>query len=196
VTVRCLERLQKKIDRLREQMRDLDHAARLLNDLPEKQISLTDPNSRSMLSQAKGTGVVGYNVQIAVDTRHHLIVSHEVTNVGNDRSQLSPVAKAARDAMGRKTLKVLADRGYFSAPEIKAYDDAGIAALVPKSQTSNAKADGRFDRADFIYIAADDQYQCPANQCATYRYSPVEGANAMTLRTYWSSACPHCPIRS
>ena len=148
------ERLREKIDRLREQMRDLDHAAKLLNDLPEKQISLTDPDSRSMLSQAKGTGVVGYNVQIAVDTRHHLIVSHEVTNVGNDRNQLSSMAKAARDAMGRKTLKVLADRGYFSAPEIKACDDAGIAALVPKSQTSGAKADGRFDRADFVYIAA------------------------------------------
>ncbi|MGF6722955.1 transposase [Paraburkholderia sp. GAS41] len=190
------ERLREKIDRLREQMRDLDHAAKLLNDLPEKQISLTDPDSRSMLSQAKGTGVVGYNVQIAVDSRHHLIVAHEVTNAGNDRSLLSPMAKAARDAMGRKTLKVLADRGYFSAPEIKACDDAGIAALVPKSQTSSAKADGRFDRADFVYIAVDDQYQCPAGQRAIYRYSSVERANAMTLRTYWSSACPRCPIKS
>jgi transposase len=190
------ERLREKIDRLREQMRDLDHAAKLLNELPEKQISLTDPDSRSMLSQAKGTGVVGYNVQIAVDSRYHFIVAHDVTNVGNDRSQLSPMAKAARDAMGRKTLKVLADRGYFSAPEIKACDDAGIAALVPKSQTSGAKADGRFDRADFIYIAADDQYQCPAGQRAIYRYSSVEGANAMTLRTYWSSACPRCPLKN
>jgi transposase len=188
--------LREKIDRLREQMRDLDHAAKLLNDLPEKQISLTDPDSRSMLSQAKGTGVVGYNVQVAVDTRHHLIVTHEVTNVGNDRTQLSPMAKAARDAMGRRTLKVLADRGYYSAPEIKACDDAGIAAFVPKSQTSGAKADGRFDRADFIYIATDDEYKCPAGQRATYRFSSVERDNPMTLRTYWSSACPRCPIKS
>lgn len=151
-------------------MRDLNRAAELLNDLPEKQISLTDPDSRSMISQAKGTGVVGYNVQVAVDARHHLIVAHEVTNVGNDRTQLSPMAKAARDAMGKKKIKALADRGYFSAPEIKACDDAGIAALVPKSQTSGAKVDGRFDRADFIYIARDDQYLCPAGQRAIYRF--------------------------
>jgi transposase len=125
------ERLREKIETLREQMRDLDRAAELLNDLPERQVSLTDPDSRSMISQAKGTGVVGYNVQIAVDARHHLIVTHEVTNVGNDRTQLSPMAKAARDAMGKKKIKAPADLGYFSAPEIKACDDAGIAALVP-----------------------------------------------------------------
>jgi transposase len=160
------ERLREKIETLREQMRDLNRAAELLNDLPEKQISLTDPDSRSMISQAKGTGVVGYNVQVAVDARHHLIVTHEVTNVGNDRTQLSPMAKAARDAMGKKKIKALADRGYFSAPEIKACDDAGIAALVPKSQTSGAKADGRFDRADFIY--------CPLRkQCTPAPYRRI-----------------------
>ena len=190
------ERLREKIETLREQMRDLDHAAKLLNELPEKHISLTDPDSRSMMSQAKGTGVVGYNVQVAVDTKHHLIVTHEVTNIGNDRTQLSPMAKAARDAMGKKKIKALADRGYFSAPEIKACDDAGIAALVPKTQTSSAKADGRFDRADFIYIARDDQYLCPAGQRAIYRFSSVERENPMTLRTYWSSACPRCPMKS
>ncbi|HDR8929353.1 TPA: IS1182 family transposase, partial [Burkholderia vietnamiensis] len=165
------ERLGEKIETLREQMRDLDRAAELLNDLPEKQVSLTDPDSRSMMSQAKGTGVVGYNVQVAVDTKHHLIVTHEVTNVGSDRAQLSPMAKAAREAMGKKKLKALADRGYYSATEIKACDDAGIAALVPKTQTSSAKADGRFDRADFIYIAKDDQYLCPAGQRAIYRFT-------------------------
>lgn len=190
------ERLREKIETLREQMRDLDHAAKLLNELPEKQISLTDPDSRSMMSQAKGTGVVGYNVQVAIDTKHHLIVTHEVTNIGNDRPQLSPMAKAARDAMGKKKIKALADRRYFSAPEIKACDDAGIAALVPKMQTSSAKADGRFDRADFIYIARDDQYLCPAAQRAIYRFSSVELENPMTLRAYWSSACPKCPMKS
>ncbi|MDR7008913.1 Sec-independent protein translocase protein TatA [Paraburkholderia strydomiana] len=163
------ERLREKIETLREQMRDLKRAAELLNDLPEKQISLTDPDSRSMISQAKRTGVVGYNVQVAVDARHHLIVTHEVTNAGNDRTQLSAMAKAARDAMGKKEIKALADRGYFSAPEIKACDDAGIAAPVPKTQTSGAKADGRFDRADFIYIAKDNQYPCLAGQRAQIR---------------------------
>ena len=142
-------RLNERIAALRQQMRTLQAMAHEVETAPDRQISLTDPDSRSMISQAKGTGVVGYNVQVAVDARHHLIVTHEVTNVGNDRTQLSPMAKAARDAMGKKKIKALADRGYFSAPEIKACDDAGIAALVPKSQTSGAKADGRFDRADF-----------------------------------------------
>jgi hypothetical protein len=130
----------------------------------------------------------------AAELLNDFIVSHEVTNVGNDRTQLSPMAKAARDAMGKK-IKALADRGYFSAPEIKACDDAGITALVPKSQTSGAKADGRFDRADFIYIARDDQYLCPAGQRAIYRYTLLESANLLKLRTYWSSACPLCPLR-
>ena len=166
-----------------------------METLPEKQISLTDPDSRSMISQAKGTGVVGYNVQVAVDARHHLIVTHEVTNVGSDRTQLSRMAKAARDAMGKRKLKALADRGYFNAPEIKACDEAGIAAMVPKSLTSGAKADGRFDRGDFIYIATDDQYQCPAGQRAIYRYSSIE-RGGLKLRTYWSSACPRCSLKN
>ncbi|KUZ02923.1 IS1182 family transposase [Burkholderia sp. RF7-non_BP4] len=189
------KRLREKIDMLREQMRDLARAGEILKNLPEKQISLTDPDSRSMISQAKGTGVVGYNVQVAVDARHHLIVTHEVTNVGSDRTQLSRMAKAARDAMGKRKVKALADRGYFNAPEIKACDDAGIVAMVPKSLTSGAKADGRFDRGDFIYVATDDQYQCPAGQRATYRYSSIE-RGGLTLRTYWSSACPRCPLKN
>lgn len=189
------KRLREKIDMLREQMRELARAGEILKNLPEKQISLTDPDSRSMISQAKGTGVVGYNVQVAVDARHHLIVTHEVTNVGSDRTQLSRMAKAARDAMGKMKVKALADRGYFNAPEIKACDDAGIAAMVPKSLTSGAKADGRFDRGDFIYVATDDQYQCPAGQRATYRYSSIE-RGGLTLRNYWSSACPRCPLKS
>ncbi|GAB3630212.1 transposase [Pandoraea terrae] len=105
------------------------------------------------------------------------------------------MAQAARDAMGKKKVKALADRGYFNAPEIKSCDDAGMAAFVPKSLTSGAKADGRFDRADFIYIAKDDQYQCPAGQRAIYRYTSIERGD-MTLRTYWSSACPNCPFKS
>ena len=98
--------------------------------------------------------------------------------------------------MGKKKIKALADRGYFNAPEIKACDDTGIAALVPKSQTSGAKADGRFDRADFIYIAKDDQYLSPAGERAIYGYTSLEGANLLETHTYWTSACPRCPIKS
>lgn len=97
------------------------------------------------MSQAGGTDVVGCNVQVAIHTKHHLIVIHEVRKVGSDRAQLSPMANAARDAMGRKKIKALAGRGYFGAPEIKVCNDAGVVPLLPKTQTSGAKADGRFD---------------------------------------------------
>jgi transposase len=187
------ERLHDKIKTLREQMRRLDAIKEQLKRQPEPQISLTDPDARSMISQAKGTGVVGYNVQTAVDAKHHLVVAHEVTNIGSDRAQLSKMAVAAREAMGKHKLRVMADRGYFNAPQIKACHDAGIEAYVPKSTTSNAKAEGRFDKADFIYIAKDDEYQCPAGQRAIYRFTREEGG--LQLRRYWSSACPRCPMK-
>src|SRR5471032_1717851 len=188
------ERLQDKIRTLRAQMRQLDETQEQLKKLPGKQISLTDPDSRSMMSQAKGTGVVGYNVQVAVDTKHHLVVAHEVTNVGSDRAQLTKMAQAARDAMDKPRLRAYADRGYFNAPQIKGCADVGIVPFVPKPMTSNAKSDGRFDKRDFIYIAKDDEYQCPAGQRAIYRYTSEE--NGLQIRRYWSSACPQCPMKA
>jgi transposase len=187
------ERLREKIKILRQQMRLMDRVKEELNKEPDEQLSLTDPDARSMMSQAKGTGVVGYNLQAAVDTKHHLIVTHEVTNVGNDRAQLSKMAAAARDATGKDKLQVVADRGYFTGPEIKATVEAGITPLVPKPMTSGAKAEGRFSKADFIYLKRVDEYQCPAGERAIYRFSTVE--NGLTIRKYWSSACPQCPLK-
>ena len=188
------ERLREKIQTLREQMRRMDAIREELKRQPEEQLSLTDPDARSMISQAKGTGMVGYNVQAVVDAKHHLIVAHEVTNVGSDRSQLSKMANAAQEAMDKQRLQVLADRGYFNGPEIKACMEAGMTPLVPKPMTSGAKAEGRFSKADFIYIAKDDVYRCPAGQLAKYRMTTVE--RGLTLHRYWTSACPRCPQKS
>lgn len=188
------ERLQDKIKRLREQMRQLDETKEQLKHEPDGQRSTTDPDSRSMNSQAKGSGLVGYNVQAAVDAKHHLIVTHEVINIGSDRAQLSKMAVAARDAMGKDKLQALADRGYFNGTELKACEDAGIATYVPKPMTSGAKAQGRFDKSDFIYIARDDQYQCPAGERAIYRFDTIE-RNGLNARVYWTSACPRCPMK-
>ena len=188
------DRLKDKIETLREQMRRMDGLQQQLDEQQEAQISLTDPDARSMMSQAKGTGVVGYNVQVAVDTKHHLIVAHEVTNAGSDRQQLSKMAQAARDAMDKPRLRAYADRGYFNGPQIKDCDDAGIVPFVPKPMTSNAKFEGRFDKRDFIYIAKDDEYQCPAGQRAIYRFSREEGG--LEIHRYWSSACPQCPMKA
>ncbi|MES2992165.1 MAG: IS1182 family transposase [Pseudomonadota bacterium] len=186
--------LQSKLRTLREQMRRMDDMRERLKTEPDQQLSLTDPDARSMVSQAKGTGLVGYNVQTAVDTKHHLIVTHEVTNMGSDRAQLSKMATAAREAMGKQRLRAYADRGYFNGLEIKACADAGVLAYVPKPMTSNAKADGRFDKADFIYIAKDDEYQCPAGERAMHRFTREEGG--LQIRRYWSSECPGCPLKA
>jgi hypothetical protein len=188
------ERLQEKIKELRRQMHQLDGIKERLKSEPGEQLSLTDPDARSMISQAKGTGVVGYNVQTAVDAKHHLIVAHEVTNIGSDRSQLTKMAVAAREAMGKHKLKALADRGYFNGPETKACGEAGITPLVPKPMTSNAKAAGRFSKADFIYIARDDEYRCPAGQPLRRHQTTVDGG--LCVHTYWTYICPHCPHRA
>jgi transposase len=154
-------RLKTKIEQLRQQMRVLDEVKVQINTQADGQLSKTDPDARSMATSGRGSGMVGYNVQVAVDAKHHLIVAHEVTNVGHDRASLAPMAQAAREAMGKKGLRAIADRGYYSALQIKACADSGIAPILPKPTTSGAKADGRFDRSDFIYIARDDEYQCP-----------------------------------
>jgi transposase len=186
------ERLHDKIAALEEQMKALKDIEVQLNKTPDKQISLTDPDARSMKS--RGNGIVGYNVQTAVDTKYHLIVTHEVTNKGTDRDQLSSMAKQARTAMGSEKLTVVADRGYFKSEEILACHEAGITALVPKCKTSGAKAAGRFDKADFIYDAENNEYRCPANQRLIWRYSTVE--RDMKLHRYWSSSCKGCELKA
>lgn len=189
------ERLQGKIQKMRQRMQDLQAVKAQLETLPDRQLSQTDPDARAMTTySAKGTAMVGYNIQTAVDTKNHLIVAHEVTNNGSDRSQLSQIALAAREAMGKRKLKAIADSGYYSGTELKACEDAGIAAIVPKPMTSGAKAEGRFDKSDFIYIARDDEYQCPAGQRAIHRFTSDE--RGMQIRTYWSSSCIGCAIKA
>jgi transposase len=185
-------RLQDKIDALRLQMQQLKTIETQMNASPEKQVSLTDPDARSMKNREGG--IVGYNVQTAVDAKHHLIVAHEVTNEGVDRDQLSSMAQKAKEAVGAQELTVVADRGYFKSELILECENLGVTPLVPKSMTSNSRAEGRFDKQDFIYIAEDDEYRCPAGQRAIWRFTTVEAD--LTIDKYWSSACPRCPIKA
>ena len=184
-------RLEEKIAKLKVQMKELQAIEIRLNDSPDKQVSLTDPDARSMMT--RGTGIVGYNVQTAVDAQHHLIVAHEVTNVGSDRDQLSSMAKQAREAMASDSLSVVADRGYFKGEEILACHNADITAYVPKPMTSGAKADGRFNNDAFIYDAAKNHYVCPAGETLIWRFSSVE--KGMKLHRYWSSKCQGCALK-
>lgn len=187
-------RLREKVEKLQSEMQRMKTLAQEVEAAPDKQISLTDPDARSMATSGKGTGMVGYNVQTAVDAQHHLIVDHQVTNIGNDRSQLATMAKRARTAMHAEHIEVVADRGYFSGEEILACEEAGITTYVPRTQTSNSQAKGLFGKRDFIYEPETNTYRCPAEQSLIWRFTSVE--KSMTLHCYWSSACKACPLKA
>lgn len=186
-------RLQDKIVKLKDEMQRLEKLEARMLSQPGQQISLTDPDARSMATSGRGSGMVGYNVQSAVDTRHHLIVAHEVTNVGTDRSQLSAIAKLTKAALKVDKLDVVADRGYFNSKEILACDRADITVTLPKPMTSGSRAKGRFVKQDFRYVSDEDVYVCPADERMIYRYTNME--KGLTLRRYWTKACHDCTIK-
>lgn len=186
--------LKRKIATVREHMQHLVGLGEAMRESPDHQLSLTDPDARSMATQGRGSGVVGYNVQVAVDATHHLIVTHEVTNEGHDRHRLASTASDAKQAMGHEQLTAIADRGYYKGEQILACEQNSITPLVPRPQTSSSQAAGRFDKRDFRYDAARDTYVCPAQQEAPRRMATVE--DGATIHVYWSSACPACPLRS
>jgi transposase len=187
------QRLQDKIAKLKQEMARLKALEIERLAAPDQQISLTDPDARSMATSGRGSGMVGYNVQSAVDTKHHLIVAHEVTNEGTDRAQLANIATQAKAALGADTPDVVADRGYFSGEQIVACEETGITVTLPKPQTSGNRAKGQFVKADFVYMAADDVYLCPAGERLTYRYTSEE--KGLNQRRYWTSACQSCAIK-
>jgi transposase len=186
--------LKEKLAKLATEMQRLRAIEKEMLASPDQQISLTDPDSRSMATSGRGSGVVGYNVQVAVDTKHHLIVTHEVTNTGSDRSQLAKVASQAKEVLGADDLDVVADRGYFNSTEILACAQADITVTLPKPMTSGAKSEGRFGKQDFVYLPTEDVYRCPAGQKLSYHYTNEEDGKA--LRRYWTTACPGCPLKS
>jgi Transposase DDE domain len=188
------ERLKEKLAKLKEEMAKLATLEALMLASPDQQVSLTDPDSRSMATSGRGSGVVGYNVQVAVDTEHHLIVAHEVTNSGSDRSQLANMAKQAKAVLQAEELAAVADRGYFNSPEILDCAEAGITVTLPKPMTSGAKSQGRFGKQDFVYVPEKDVYRCPAGEHLIYRFTAQE--DGRTIRRYWTTACPKCPLQS
>ncbi len=187
-------RLKEKLVKLEEEVKRLKAIETQVLASPDNQVSLTDPDCRSMATSGRGSGMVAYNVQSAVDTEHHLIVAHEVTNVGTDRSQLARMAEAARAALHSDNLDVVADRGYFKGEEILACEKAGITVTLPKPQTSGAKAAGRFGKPDFVYLPAENAYRCPAGEKLKYSFTVVE--DGQTLHRYATNACKICPIKA
>jgi hypothetical protein len=186
-------RLKEKLDKLKEEMGKLAAYEKQMLASPDGQISLTDPDSRSMATSGRGSGVVGYNVQVAVDTVNHLIVTHEVTNTGSDRSQLANVAREAKAVLQVDKLEAVADRGYFNGEEILACKQAGIYVTLPKPMTSGAKSEGRFGKQDFVYMPEEDVYRCPAGEKLIFHYANEE--HGQKMRRYWTNACKTCAIK-
>jgi len=188
-----ITRLNEKITALRQEIQRLNGLNTQMMQTEDKQISLTDPDCRSMATSGRGSGMVAYNVQSVVDTTNHLIVAHEVTNVGTDRSQLATMAQAAKAALRSDHLDVVADRGYFKGEEILACEQAGVAVTLPKPQTSGAKSAGRFGKPDFVYLAKDDVYRCPAGEKLAHHFTADEDGQKM--RIYLTKACRTCPFK-
>lgn len=189
-------RLKEKIEGLRRRIEHLKAMEEQLEAAPGTQVSLTDPDARAMSTAGKGTDVVGYNVQIAVDTEHHLILAHKVTTTGSDRAQLVSMGEAARGASGHASVTVLADRGYYSRDQVLACEGSGTVPIVPKSDTAGAATRGVFTTHDFIYEPEHDRYACPAGHYLTQ--APVRstrGPDPDLVRYRNLDACGACPLK-
>ena len=171
--------LEDKVASLKKEMARLKKVEARMLKAPGQQISLTDPDARSMKS--RGAGVVGYNVQTAVDTKHHLIVAHEVTNQGSDRRQLANMAKQAKSVLAAEALTAVADRGYYRSEDIQECEKANITSYLPKPQTSGNQAKGQYGRDDFRYIAEDDEYECPAGQRLIHHQTTQEKGKTLRI---------------
>ncbi len=187
-------RLKEKIAKLAQEMKRLEGLEAQRQAAPDRQISLTDPDARSMATSGRGSGLVGYNVQAAVETEHHLIVAHDVIQSGSDRAALAPMAEKAKGALGVDELEVVADRGYFSSEQILECSRADITVTLPKPVTCGMKAKGQFGKQDFRYLADDDVYLCPAGQRLSF-VSHKRQTGGPDLRRYATMGCETCVLR-
>ena len=188
------ERINEKIKMLDREMKHLDEIESQIAASPDQQISLTDPDARSMATSGRGSGMVGYNVQTAVDTENHLIVAHEVTQDGHDRRQLYNLAAQAKVALDIDRLEVVADRGYFKGEEILACDESNITTYLPKPMTSASRKRGLFAKRDFIYVVEADEYECPAGARMNRRYNTEE--KGQVLHIYATAHCLTCTMKN
>ena len=194
VTEARTTRIKEKIAALRRQIQSLKEMEQQVQAAPDQQVSLTDPDARSMATSGRGTGMVGYNVQTAVDAEHHLIVAHEVTNVGHDRTQLAPMALKAQEATGCEKVTALADRGYFNGEQVLACEGTGVLPCVPKTLWPSISERGFFTRQDFIFDAEKDHYTCPAGAKLTRGTARSDRKGDIDHYRHLT-ACFTCPLK-
>ncbi len=187
------DKLRDKVSAMKAKLKELQALEAEVTASPDNQVSLTDPDASAMSTSLKASGVVGYNVQTAVDTEHHLIIAHDVTNDVHDRSHLARLAKKTKVALGAETMTVFADRGYFSGEHVKACENDGITSYVPKPYTSGSRAAGRYGKNDFTFNSDENAYRCPASETQTYRFTSVE--KGQTLHSYWTTKYGMCALK-
>ncbi len=189
-----VEQIQDKIAGLCGHMRFLKEMAAQVEAASDHQVSLTDPDAKSMNSSGRGIGIVGYNLQAAVDAEHHLIVAHEVVNEGNDRAQLAPMSRLAQAAIAEPEITVLPDRGYMNGALVLECEGTGILPCVPRTDTSGKAQRGLFTKADFVYDADHDHYTCPAGEHLTKALA--RSNHHGDIHHYRNlSACQSCVLR-
>jgi transposase/macrodomain Ter protein organizer (MatP/YcbG family) len=187
------EELREKIEWLKGRKKVYAEVQRQMEESGESQVSLTDPDARSMkLGYSRGTDVA-YNVQISVDAKHKLIVDHEVTNECNDQRQLSTMAVRAKEVLEVKSLEVVADKGYYSKTEIKDSVDQDIVPYIPEKDTSSSSRAGLYGKKDFRYDADNDCYWCPAGKALPFSY--LTTSNGQKVRVYVASGCGKCAVK-
>ena len=186
--------LKEKIKSLQERMKKYKGFQKQMEASGEKQISLTDPDSRSMPVGGGRTTDVAYNVQMSVDEKHKMILDHEVTNEVTDRSLLSQMSERAKEALGVEELDVLADMGYYDGQQVKECVEEGITPYIPKADTSANRKLGLFAKDDFRYDPEQDCYRCPADEKLTFRFQTTE--KGRERRYYATPACSHCVLKA
>ena len=194
VTEARTTRIKEKIAALRRQIQSLKEMEQQVQAAPDQQVSLTDPDARSMAASGRGMGMVGYNVQTAVDAEHHLIVAHDVTNVGHDRTQLAPMALKAQEATGCEKVPALADRGYFNGEQVLACEGTGVLPCVPKTLWPSISERGFFTRQDFTFDAEKDHYTCPAGAKLTRGTARSDRKGDIDHYRHLT-ACFTCPLK-
>lgn len=186
--------MKEKIEQLKEHLKKLKTLEQQIEDSPDKQVSLTDTDCRAIKTGIMGR-VVGYNVQTAVDTKHHLIVAHDVTNARSDRAQLYPMGKRVQAALGKMDIRLVADKGYYSGVSIKQTQDAGMIPLVPRTHRAEKQANGLFNKGAFQYDQQKDVYHCPGGR--ELGYSCESHEKSKTYLVYGAfSTCKGCTIKS
>ncbi len=192
VTLVAADELRTQIARLRVRQEHYQSVQAQLERSGQPQLSLTDPDSRSMPA-GQGT-VVGYNVQTAVDSKHKLIVAHEVTNTVTDQDQLAPMAQQAKQALGVETLAATTDKGYYDGEQVQQCLAQGVTPYIPKPHTSVNQQRGLYTKDDFTFDRQRDLYRCPAGAELTFRFATVESGRA--TRYYATPACRTCAVRA